>query len=226
MDGFNVIPIGNDSKKTVLPFSTSNQNQNEPQFEVIDEEKEKEKTLKTERSGSLFLILAYMFLLGVVGYFVFLVFYRMDLLNQISVMSQSLKNITQNIDKKEMEEFAAMDSSLKSMEGKLSKHVLVSNVIYTVNQNIRNTLQVSEYRVEVKEKDVDVNIVMTAPSFKELAEQTEKLFYMKEKGEIRSFSVSNLSFESETRRARFSVNIIFDKTKTVANLNNTNLISN
>jgi hypothetical protein len=167
-----------------------------------------------------------MFLLGVVGYFVFLVFYRMDLLNQISVMSQSLKNITQNIDKKEMEEFAAMDSSLKSMEGKLSKHVLVSNVIYTVNQNIRNTLQVSEYRVEVKEKDVDVNIVMTAPSFKELAEQTEKLFYMKEKGEIRSFSVSNLSFESETRRARFSVNIIFDKTKTVANLNNTNLISN
>jgi uncharacterized OB-fold protein len=80
--------------------------------------------------------------------------------------------------------------------------------------------------VEVKEKDVDVNIVMTAPSFKELAEQTEKLFYMKEKGEIRSFSVSNLSFESETRRARFSVNIIFDKTKTVANLNNTNLISN
>jgi hypothetical protein len=226
MDGFNVIPIGNDSKKTVLPFSTSNQNQNEPQFDVIDEEKEKEKTLKTERSGSLFLILAYMFLLGVVGYFVFLVFYRMDLLNQISVMSQSLKKITQNIDKKEMEEFAAMDSSLKSMEGKLSKHVLVSNVIYTVNQNIRNTLQVSEYRVEVKEKDVDVNIVMTAPSFKELAEQTEKLFYMKEKGEIRSFSVSNLSFESETRRARFSVNIIFDKTKTVANLNNTNLISN
>jgi hypothetical protein len=104
-----------------------------------------------------------------------------------------------------------MDLSLKAINGKLNNHVLTSFIFSTVNQNIRSSLQVSEYRVDVKEKVVEVNLVAVTPSFKELAEQTEKFFEMKEKGDIQSFSVSNLSFEAETKRAKFSVNIIFDK---------------
>jgi hypothetical protein len=52
-----------------------------------------------------------------------------------------------------------------------------------------------------------------APTFRELAEQTEKMSELKTTGVVKDFTISQLSLESDGRRIRYSLNLVFDKNK-------------
>ncbi len=203
MDGFNIIPV---EKDLLLKDSV----------EVIDEEKEKKAKQEEVKTGNMFLFVALLILILVLGYLLFLIFYRISLVGQIINYADQLQGVTKNIDLKEIQEYQAMDTTLKSINGKLNKHILTSEVAYLLNQNLRKTLQITEYRMDVKQVDVEVGITAVAPTFRELAEQTEKLFSLREQGVIQSFTVTSLSFESDTKRVKFTMRIILDKTKTNA----------
>lgn len=219
MDGFNIVPVENNTN-----FKSSNSKSTDPisfdsGVEIIDEEKQKELS-KQKESGGWLLFLAFACLISAFAYFGFLIFYRINMLNQVRNYSEQMRAIGKDIDLKEMQEFQAMDKTLQAINGRLNKHVLNAKILDLVNANIRKTLQVSEYRLDVKEKDVEVNITAISPSFRELAEQTEKLFELKEAKIIKSFSVTNLSFEAETKRLKFSLRLVFDKSNvTAAKLN-------
>jgi hypothetical protein len=137
----------------------------------------------------------------------------MSLLEQIGGYSQALTQLNSQIDLTEMKEFQAMDITLKAINGKLGKHVLNTAILAMVNQNIRRSLQVTEYRLDIKETEVEVNISAIAPSFKELAEQTERFFQLKDRGDLKNFTVTDLSLEAETKRVKFSMRLVFDKSK-------------
>jgi len=208
MDGFNVIPIDKDltlpnSEKTQSnPYQNSN-------VEIVDEASKK---AKASEGSSFFLVVSVFVLLGVIGYFLFLVFYRYYLIGQITEYGQNLVELSTTIDKAEMAEFRTIDQRLKAINTKLDRHVLNSEILRFINANIRSNVQVTEYRLDAKDKEVEVTVVAVAPSFKEFAEQTEKLFTLKSNGQIKSFSVSNMSFEADTRRLRFNTRIVFDRT--------------
>lgn len=226
MDGFNVIPLDKENFKDVIPTSPKvapkQGNTFDSSFEIIDEEK-KENVI-TKSGGSFLYIVSVLSLVGVFVYFGFLVFYRLNILAQISAYGEQIRSISSSIDRKELEDFKVMDKTLKSINEKLGRHVLSSQVLLLVNKNIRTSLQVSEYKVDVKDKEVLVTLTSVAPTFREFAEQTEKFFAMKTEGRIKSFSVSNMSFESDTRRLRFTTQIVFDRNSmsalSVANGNN------
>ena len=211
MDGFNVIPVDKESFKNTIGQAASL----DSSVEILDEEKEKTKLIEASKL-SWFFVFGIMSIIGVVGYFGFLVFSRIDMLSQIADLSSQLNTVAKNIDVKEMQNFQAMDVTLKTINGKLATHVLNYEILNLVNQNIRNSLQITEYRLDTKDKEVEVNLTAIAPSFKELAEQTEKFFVLKDDGQIKSFSVSNLTFESDTKRLKFNIRIIFDKSKVSA----------
>lgn len=209
MDGFNVIPIDknisaqNNAPQPILNNTTNNG------VEIIQDGVNTDKKVK---GGNSILVLSIFVLLGVVLYFFYLVFDRISMLNNITSLGDQLNSIGKNIDKNEMKDFQAMDQKLKTINSKLGSHTLNSQIFLFVNNNIRNTLQVTEYRLDVKDKEVEVSLNAISPSFKEFAEQTEKLFQLKESGVIKSFRVSNMTFEAETRRLRFTTNIVFDRT--------------
>lgn len=220
MDGFNVIPVDKDTFKSV--GSNSSPSMNMPpntldnSFEIIDEDKEKAKAQAASQSGGMFLFFSIVILVALFAYWGFLVYYRVTLISQIVSYGSELRNISKNIDVKEMQDFQAMDSTLKAINGRLSKHVLGGEIMSFINLNIRKTLQITEYRMDVNPTTVDVNLTAVSPSFKELAEQTEKFFQEKEKGNIKSFAVSNMSFEADTRKIKFSLKIVFDRSKVSA----------
>jgi hypothetical protein len=139
------------------------------------------------------------------------------MLSQISDYGEKLKELSASIDKNELESYRAMDKTLNAVNSKLSRHIVNSDLISLVNKNIRTNIQVSEYRLEVKEKEVELNLSMISPSFKELAEQSEKILELKDNNQIKSFNVANLSFEQETKKVRFTMRIVFDKTKITSN---------
>ncbi len=208
MDGFNVISVDKDTSK--------NSTQNNPTdfgVEIIDQEKEKEKKEQNAKSGGLVLFLSFLVLVAVLGYQVFLIIYRLTSVNEIIANTEEMSGIAKSIDLKEIQEFRSMDNTLKTINSKLNKHILTSEVVSVINQNIRKTIQISEYRLDVKQADVEVSLTGIAPSFRELAEQTEKLFQIKDQGKISNFTVTSISFESETKRVKFSIRIIFDKSK-------------
>ena len=184
--------------------------------EIIDEAKEKAKAAKSAQGGSMIFTVSILTMVGVMGYFGYLVMDRIIMLGEITTLGEDMKTLGANINKDEINEFKSLDKTLKSINGKLSTHILNTQVLDFVNQNIRNVLQVAEYKIDTTDKGVEVGLTVIAPSFKELAEQTEKLYQLKLDKEIVSFTVSNLSFESETRRLRFGINIVFDKTKVAA----------
>lgn len=216
MDGFNVISLDKDPNQNNPSFNTTNNSTNSPivldGVEIIDEEKEKEKNKPSPYESWIF-FLAVFSLVAAVCYFVFLVVYRITLVDEIAAYDEQLKAVGSRIDVKEIEELKSMDETLRSINTRLKNHILLSNIMSTINANLRKNLQVSEYRLQVDQKDVTADISAVAPSFKELAEQTEKFFILKENGEIKNFSVTGLSYESNTRRLKFSVKVVFDKTK-------------
>lgn len=205
MDGFNVIPIDKSISSTPTSISTKSSNNG---VEIIRDDAV---PVAKAKGGGLFLTLSIFILLGVILYFIYLVYSRFAMLNDINFLGDQLNTIGKNIDKNEMEDFRTMDKKLKTINQKLSRHTLNSQIFIFVNNNIRNTLQITEYRLDVKDKEVEVTLAAIAPSFKEFAEQTEKLFQLKESGSIKSFRISNLSFEADTRRLRFTTSLVFDR---------------
>lgn len=213
MDGFNVIPVGKESanNENNTTFSAI-----DPNIELIDEKKEAEKKDKAKKGGRLYFVFSIITFMSVVFYFGFLVLLRINNLALIGTYSSQLKDLTGKLDVTEMQNFQAMDIVLKTINGKLSKHVLNSTIVTLINQNLRSNLQITEYRLDVKEKEVEVNISSVAPSFKEVAEQTEKFYQMKSNNELKSFTVTNLSFEAETKKVKFSLRLVFDKARFTA----------
>jgi hypothetical protein len=221
MDGFNVIPVEKENNKPAPQTNSSAMSNRSDNFsagiEIIDEEKEKVKAATDNSKGFLVFILAVFTMIGVLGYFGYLVFARTLMLSQISDYGEKLKELSASIDKNELESYRAMDKTLNAVNSKLSRHIVNSDLISLVNKNIRTNIQVSEYRLEVKEKEVELNLSMISPSFKELAEQSEKILELKDNNQIKSFNVANLSFEQETKKVRFTMRIVFDKTKITSN---------
>jgi hypothetical protein len=223
MDGFNVIPVEKENSKLTPQMPQSAMSSRSDNFsagiEIVDEEKEKIKAaIESSRDFWVFLLSIFA-MVAVLGFFGYLVFYRTLMLSQISDYGDKLKELSASINKDELESYRTMDNTLNAVNSKLSKHVVSSDLISLVNRNIRTSIQVSEYRLEVKEKEVEMNLTMISPSFKELAEQSEKFLELKNSGMIKSFNVANLSFEQETRKVRFSMRIVFDKTKITSNNN-------
>jgi len=216
MDGFNVIPVEKNSPKDIAVAASAI---NSPSIEIATDDK---KATKNSASSSLFFLLSILALLGVILYFGYLVWYRYYMLGQIVYYGEQMTTISKNIDKKEMENFRSIDKVLKTINSKLGKHVLNSQILIFVNNNIRNSLQVTEYLVNVKAEDVEVSVTAIAPTFKDFAEQTEKLFALKEASSIKSFSISNLSFEQDTKRLRFTTRLVFDRSKVSALASYTN----
>lgn len=224
MDGFNVIPISNSpGVQSSGSFAAANSSSGpvDVGIEFVDEEKEKAKAAAAAGISWAF-VFSIIALIGVLGYFGFLVFYRVSMITQIQNYTDQMVTLGKNIDVKEMKDFQAMDITLNTINGKLSNHVLTAQIFSFINQNIRSNLEITDYSLEVKDKTVNVSLVAIAPTFKELAEQTEKLFLLRESGYLQSFSVSNLSFESQTRRLHFTIMISFDKSKVSASALNTN----
>jgi hypothetical protein len=56
-------------------------------------------------------------------------------------------------------------------------------------------------------------LTSVAPSFRELAEQTEKMADLKLVGAIKDFRVAQMALESDGRKVRYTLNLIFDKNK-------------
>jgi hypothetical protein len=206
MDGFNVISV---ASNTSAPGQTAPV---ESAIEIIDEEKARAKAEPTSLDVWLFW-LSILFLISTLGYTAFMFVSRVSTVNQIIAYSEQIAGIGKNIDIKEIQDFQAMDNTLKIINTRLASHVMSSDVLYFVNQNIRKTLQITEYRFDTRPNEVEINLSAIAPSFRELAEQTEKFYVQKESGNIKSFAVTNLSFEAETKRVKFTLRIIFDRSK-------------
>lgn len=206
MDGFNLLSVEKDSSKPVsAPVDLG--------IEIIDEEKNNKEERKQEKSGKLYLVLAFVVLLAAIGSFIFLVIYRISLITQVVDYSSQLKNISSSIDLKEMQEFQTMDSALKIVNEKLGGHILTSEVMNYVNANLRKSLQVTDYNVEVRPDNVEVVFTAISPSMKEIAEQTERFFALKSENIVKSFSIANTSFEGETKKVKFTMKISFDRNK-------------
>lgn len=220
MDGFNTIPIQNNPYQVNNSLKTPENpsvkipigNVNNP-IQLDDDS-----GVKVEvKESSLFLILSIISLAVVFGYFAYLIFTRYMTLQEISALGIEFQTLSTSIDKNEIDEFIALDQSLKVVNQKLSRHPLLFNVLGFVNKNIRNNMQVTDYRVNLKDKEIEVTLLNISPSFKELAEQTEKMFELRSAGEIKSFFVSQLGLETDGRKVRFNLNIIFDRARVSAN---------
>jgi uncharacterized protein Yka (UPF0111/DUF47 family) len=156
---------------------------------------------------------AYCIAVGVILYTAYLVFMRFYILNQISSVSSELQAIEQSVDKGSIETLKTVDQRLQMIKSRLSRHVLSGVVLDTINQYIRTTAQISEYKVETTDTELFVFLSEITPTFKDMAEQTEKLFDLKNTGIIKSFSITNLSYEQDTKRIRFTIKLVLDKTK-------------
>lgn len=225
MDGFSSIPIQNvggvaptsnnnlDSALQTQQFSTAPYKDKSvvtgDGIEIADDSVQK----KEKNSFGWLFPLSIFSLFAVFGYFGYLVFMRMVTIEQITVLSENFQVLSQNINKGEIEEFIALDNSLKAVNEKLSKHTQLASVFSFVNRNIRSNVLISDYRVESREKEVMVSLSSIAPSFKELAEQTEKMSELKTTGALKDFQVSQMSLESDGRRIRYTLSLTFDKSK-------------
>lgn len=217
MDGFNSIPIQNNTFQSPL-VSAANSNSlnsndlvgnNAKDIEIVDEEKKE----VVKNSFSFLLPLSILCLLAVFGYFGYLVFLRWSNLQQISLLSEDFGVLSKNLNKDEIDEFIVLDKSLKAIKERLAGHTIVSNILTFVNKNIRSNVQITDYRLESKVKDVIVSLSVIAPTFKELAEQSEKMTELKNNKEIKDFSVSQMALEADGRRIRFNLNLTFEKKK-------------
>jgi hypothetical protein len=108
------------------------------------------------------------------------------------------------------------------MKSRLSDHILPTFIFSFLNKNMRNTVQVTEYKVENKESGVDVSFQCIAPTFKDMAEQTEKMTELKKSSQIKNFSLSNLFIETDTGKIRFTIKVEFDRSKVSAQSANIN----
>jgi hypothetical protein len=209
MEGFNIIP-----KESTTPASSVNKLV-VPPVKVGAELGATVKSATETKKSDLQLLswTAYAVVVGVILYTTYLVFMRFYILNQISSVSAELQTIEQSVDKGSIETLKTVDKRLQMIKTRLSRHVLSGVVLDTINQYIRTTAQVSEYKIETTETELTVSLSEITPTFKDMAEQTEKLFDLKNTGIIKSFTITNLSYEQDTRRVRFTIKLVLDKTK-------------
>lgn len=222
MDGFTSIPIqnagansGNLSAMQNIPtnFDSAPYKDNavggNDGIEIVDESAGK----KEKTSFGFLLPLSILTLFVSFGYFGYLVFNRYVTIEKIAILSEQFQVLSGNINKNEIEEFLALDNSLKAIQQKIGGHTQLGGILAFVNKNIRSNVQISDYRIESREKEVSVGLSSIAPTFRELAEQTEKMAELKASGAIKDFSVTQMALESDGRRIRYTLNLIFDKSK-------------
>jgi hypothetical protein len=147
------------------------------------------------------------------GYFGYSVFDRFVTIEKIAILNEQFQVLSSNINKSEIDEFLALDNSLKAIQQKIGTHTQLGGILVFVNKNIRTNVQVSDYRIETREKEVAVGLSSVAPTFRELAEQTEKMAELKSMGAIKDFNVTQMALESDGRRVRYTLNLVFDKAK-------------
>lgn len=222
MDGFTSIPIqnagatsGNISAMQNIPTSfdstpyKDNAVGGDDGIEIVDDSSKK----KEENSFGFLLPLSILALFVSFGYFGYLVFNRFVTIDKIALLSEQFQVLSGNINKNEIEEFIALDNSLKAVKQKIGTHTQLGGVLAFVNKNIRNNVQISDYRIESRENEVVVGLSSMAPTFREFAEQTEKMAELKTAGAIKDFNVTQMALESDGRRVRYVLNLTFDKTK-------------
>jgi multidrug resistance efflux pump len=201
MEGINLIPNSRDATDKSIPAgkATSGSVETSDMFEDPILSKNKRLKIVTKQSASevqsdlaerTLFTLAILFLIGTVLYTSYLFFLRWKTLNDISAISASLTQVSSTIDPQEIEGFKVMDAKVKSIKQRLSKHFMFTNVFALINQNMRTTIQVSEYKVDVTDTELLASYSCAAPSFKEMAEQTERLLELKNSGAIKGFSLS------------------------------------
>ncbi len=217
MDGFTSIPIqsaGTQAQKENPPvFSSAPYKDNAVTEKDGIQIAEDTGNKKEKSSHSMLLSLSIISLLCVLGYFGYLVFLRIFTIEKISVLTDQFQVLSKNINKNDLDNFLAMDSSLKAINQKLQQHTQVGPVLAFVNRNIRSNVLVTDYAVDSQETLVVVTLASVAPTFKELAEQTEKMGELKITGAIKDFQISQMSLESDGRRVRFRLSVTFDKSK-------------
>ncbi len=167
--------------------------------------------------GGLFFLISMLVFLGSLAYSGYLLFIRQITAAQIEDYSFKLQSLASKIDKNEISDLQNMDTVLKSLRTRMDNHILPTQIFGFINQNMRNSLQLTEYKVEPSQDGFDVIFSCVAPSFKDMAEQTEKLVELKKGRIIKNFVLSNLSFESDTNRVRFTIKTTFDRQKISAN---------
>lgn len=236
MDGFTSIPIQNASANSgnlssmqsiqtgfVTDPYKDNQVDSSDGIEIVDNTPKKKET----GSFGFMLPLSILTLFASFGYFGYLVFNRFVTIEKIAVLSEQFQVLSGNINTNEIEEFIALDNSLKAINQKIGSHTQLGGIFAFVNKNIRSSVQVNDYRIESREKEVVVGLTSIAPTFRELAEQTEKMAELKTSGAIKDFNVTQMSLESDGRRVRYVLNLTFDKTKiSVGALTAQNVIQN
>lgn len=211
MEGFNTTNAADKNPLNLNQGSMGNTN-----GDKMEERKKtilKNNTVNESSSGTVVLLASVLFFLCTIGYTAYVFFERNATLQKISSISEELQRIENSIDKKELQDFINLDKQINYAKSKLSKHLIFSDVFALVNQNIRSSIQISQYDISLEEKNISVSISCIAPTFKDLAEQTEKMFQLKNQGVISSFSVSGLSYEQETKRVRFTLRIKLDQSK-------------
>lgn len=151
--------------------------------------------------------------IGTIGYLIYLVGMRFYLLSQISGISKDLQQLQSSINSAEIADLQTVDSRLKLINTRLGSHILTGVIFDTINQHIRVNTQVMEYKISVTDTELNVSLSEIAPTFKEMAEQTERLFVMKDQGLIKNFTITNLAYEQDTRKVRFTIKMVLDKDK-------------
>lgn len=221
MDGFTSIPIQstgvvspNTTTQTAsagfssAPYKDNSIGANDG-IEIIDDANK-----KSNKSTFGFLLpLSIFSLFASFGYFGYLVFTRYVTIEKMVIISEQFQVLSANINKSEIDEFIALDNSLKAVKEKIATHTQLGLVLSFVNKNIRSSVQINDYRIESRKDEVAVGLSSIAPTFRELAEQTEKMAELKAAGAIKDFTVTQMALESDGRRIRYTLNLIFDKSK-------------
>lgn len=143
-------------------------------------------------------------------------------MNSIRKVSSDLKNIEQTVNKEEIKELQVLSDKINYINNRLKKHYLFAEVFRSVNQNMRSSLQVTKYSINMKEESIVASFSVVAPSFKDMAEQTERMFTLRKEGKIDNFSLTGLGYEEDSKRVRFTINVFINKQKYSATLLNTN----
>lgn len=188
--------------------------------DVVTEEPDKSSIL----DSSLPLLISILALLGAIAYCGYLFFMRQIYIAQIEDYSLKIKALENKISATEIQELQNIDQVLKSLKGRIDKHVLATQVFTFINRNMRSSLQLTEYKID-SDQDGGIAIYFScvAPEFKDLAQQTEKMVELQKSKFIKSFMISNLSYEQDTSKVRFTIKVSFDKRYLVAgNINSNN----
>lgn len=210
MDGFNVIP--RDGVASVDIPRTQEDRPTGVGLELQPPSPSSKVTVEKSKFDLVFWV-AVLGVLSVIGYLSYLVAMRFVLLSRIQGISQELVQLQSTFNKSDISDLKTVDQRLKIINSRLGSHVLTATVFDTVNQHIRTATQLSEYKISISENNVDVTLSAIAPSFKEMAEQTERLFVMKDQNLIKSFSITNLAYEQDTHKVRFTIKMILDKSR-------------